>query len=282
MPIEPNSTNCPAAPRSFSSLPSQVRELAGTYRCGLVEVDGQVITNRNLADAVSAIIRRLGEDQSFLVCTLNLDHLVKLQADARFRKAYAEAEVVIADGFPIVTFARLNGVVLERASGSDLIEPLCRAAAKRGFPIYLFGTTLRTLCAGGRKLATTIPGLEIAGCSAPPAEFKVDFEAADEAIAVIQQSGARICLVALGAPRQELFSVRALAATTGIAFVAVGASIDFIGGTQTRCPQVFRRLNLEWLWRAASDPRRLAPRYAACAVLFARLYARYAWRTQPL
>jgi exopolysaccharide biosynthesis WecB/TagA/CpsF family protein len=248
-------------------------------RCGLVEVDGQIITARNLADAVSAIMQRLGQDQSFLVCTLNLDHLVKLRADARFRKAYTKAEVVLADGFPIVTFAWCNGVALERAAGSDLIDPLCREAAAWGFPIYLFGTSLRTLCDAGRKLAATIPELEIAGAYAPPAEFEPDSEAADEAIAIIKQSGARICLVALGAPRQELFSARALDATTGIAFVGIGASLDFIAGTQIRCPQILRRLNLEWAWRAASDPRRLALRYVACAALFARLYARYAWRT---
>ena len=248
-------------------------------RSGLFEVDGQVITARNLADAVAAIMRRLSQESSFLVCTLNLDHLVKIRSDARFRDAYSRAEVVLADGFPIVTFAYLNGVALERAPGSDLIDPLCRTAAARGLPIYLFGTTLQTLCAAGQKLAARIPGLEIAGAFAPPAKFEPDSEAADEAIAIIQQSRARICLVALGAPRQELFSVRALDATTRMAFVAIGASLDFIGGTQTRCPQFLRRLNLEWAWRAASDPRRLAPRYVACAALFARLYARYTWRT---
>ena len=184
--------------------------------------------------------------------------------------------MVLADGFPIVTLARRNRVALERASGSDLS---CRAAAVWGFPIYLFGTTLRTLCAAGRELAETIPELEIAGAYAPPAEFEPDSEAADEAIAVIKQSRARICLVALGAPRQELFSARALDATTGIAFLGIGASLDFIAGTQTRCPQLLRRLNLEWAWRAVSDPRRLATRYVACAALFARLYARYAWQT---
>ena len=246
-------------------------------RNGLVEVDGQLITVRNLADAVSAIMQRLGQDQSFLVCTLNFDHLVKLRADPSFRKAYAKAQVVLADGFPIVAFARLNGVSLERSTGADLIDPLCRAAAARGFPIYLFGTTLRSLCAAGRKLAAAIPELEIAGAYAPPAEFQLDSEAADEAIEIIKRSGARICLVALGAPRQELFSARALGATKGVAFLGIGASLDFIAGTQTRCPQFLRQLNLEWAWRAASDPRRLAPRYITCAALFARLYARYAW-----
>src|SRR5690606_37056257 len=77
-------------------------------RNGLVEIDGQVITTRNLTDSVGAIVRRLGGVKSFLVCTLNLDHLVKLRADSRFRDAYAKAEIVMPDGFPIVAFARME------------------------------------------------------------------------------------------------------------------------------------------------------------------------------
>jgi N-acetylglucosaminyldiphosphoundecaprenol N-acetyl-beta-D-mannosaminyltransferase len=248
-------------------------------RYGLVEIDGQVITTRNLADSVGAIMHRLREMQSFLVCTLNLDHLVKLRTDPRFRDAYAKAEIVMPDGFPIVAFARMEGVALERATGSDLILPLCREAAALNYPVYLIGSTFETLCAAGRRLSESIPGLQIAGIYAPPGHFEIASAVADEAIDAIGRSGARICLVALGAPKQELFAARAVDATTGVAFLGIGASLDFIAGTQTRCPPLFRRLNLEWAWRAASNPRRLLPRYAACAALFARLYAGYAWRT---
>jgi exopolysaccharide biosynthesis WecB/TagA/CpsF family protein len=182
------------------------------------------------------------------------------------------------NGFPIVAFARMEGVSLERATGSDLIVPLCREAAALGYPVYLFGSTFETLCVAGRNLSATIPGLQIAGVMAPPANFDVTSMIADDAIELIGQSGARICLVALGAPRQELFSARAVDKTIGMAFLGIGASLDFIAGTQTRCPRWVRKLNLEWAWRAASNPRRLVPRYAACAALFARLYAGYAWR----
>ena len=247
-------------------------------RYGLFEIDGQIITTRNLADSVVAIVRRLGDVKSFLVCTLNLDHLVKLRADPRFRDAYAKAEIVMPDGFPIVAFARMEGVSLERATGSDLIVPLCREAATLGYPIYLFGSTFDTLCIAGRNLTAAIPGLQIAGVTAPPENFDVTSAMSDDAIDIIGQSGARICLVALGAPRQELFSARAVDRTTGMAFLGIGASLDFIAGTQTRCPPLVRNLNLEWAWRAASNPRRLLPRYAACAALFARLYAGHAWR----
>lgn len=247
-------------------------------RCGLVEIDGQVVTTRNLSETIVAIMRRLGEARSFLVCTLNLDHLVKLRNDSRFRDAYAKAEIVTPDGFPIVVFARMKGVSLKRASGADLIVPLCREAAAMNYPVYLFGSTFESLCAAGRSLSAAIPDLQIAGVYAPPNNLEIESAIADEAIDTIGRSGARICLVALGAPRQELFSARAVDRSAGVAFLGIGASLDFIAGTQTRCPPMLRRLNLEWAWRAASNPGRLLPRYAACAALFATLYARYAWR----
>jgi N-acetylglucosaminyldiphosphoundecaprenol N-acetyl-beta-D-mannosaminyltransferase len=240
----------------------------------LAEIDGQKVTVRDLSHAISTIIQRLDRPQSFSVCTLNLDHLVKLRQNPNFRAAYARAEIVLADGFPIVILARLDNVELERATGADMIEPLCRAAADRNYPIFLFGTTFSALCAAARQLVATIPNLTIAGVYSPPQGFDTNSPVADEVISIIRQSGARICFVALGAPRQEVFAARALDATSGVAFLGIGASLDFIAGTQTRCPELVQRLNLEWAWRALSNPRRLGWRYYLCAWLFAKLYTR--------
>ena len=68
-------------------------------------------------------------------------------------------------------------------------------------------------------------------------------------ISIISQSGAMICFVALGAPRQELFAARAIEETTNIAFIGIGGGLDFIAGTQIRCPRIVRHLYLEWAWR---------------------------------
>ena len=88
----------------------------------------------------------------------------------------------------------------------------------------------------------------------------------------IARQGIGLCLIALGAPKQERFAAlgRRIAPATG--FASIGAGLDFLAGTQRRAPIWVRRLALEWLWRALSDPRRLFPRYAACAaVLPARI-----------
>jgi N-acetylglucosaminyldiphosphoundecaprenol N-acetyl-beta-D-mannosaminyltransferase len=97
---------------------------------------------------------------------------------------------------------------------------------------------------------------------------------------LIQRSGARLCFLALGAPLQELFGLRAVDEIYGVAFLPVGAGLDFLAGAQVRCPSWLQRMNLEWAWRLTGDPRRLWLRYFRCAVLFAMLLSKEAIRRQ--
>jgi exopolysaccharide biosynthesis WecB/TagA/CpsF family protein len=96
-------------------------------------------------------------------------------------------------------------------------------------------------------------------------------------IAVLRASGAGLCLLALGAPKQEIFAARAHAALPHMGFASIGAGLDFIAGKQPRAPLWVRRLALEWLWRALSSPRRMLPRYARCVAILPGLM-REAWR----
>jgi N-acetylglucosaminyldiphosphoundecaprenol N-acetyl-beta-D-mannosaminyltransferase len=233
----------------------------------LAVVDGQSVNVSGISDTINKIEDRLNLPTSFLVCTVNLDHLVKRRQDPHFLKAYQKAEIATADGFPIAALARLDGVSIERAPGSDLVMPLCERAAELKLPVFLIGTTFETLCLTARRLVATYPDIEICGVYAPPSGFDSQSAAASEAIAIIRESGAKICFVAMGAPRQEVFAARAIEETSNIAFIAVGGALDFVAGTQTRCPLILRRIYLEWVWRLMSDPRRLGVRYLRCAML---------------
>ena len=240
----------------------------------LVEIDGQPVNVRNPTHAVESIIQHLEHSGSFLVCTLNLDHLVKLRSRIELRKAYKRAKIITPDGFPIVALGRLRGCQLERTTGADLIEPLCAAAAQRRFPVFLMGSTFAVLSESARRLMASYPNLEIAGAYAPSHGFSVHSTVGDEAIDLIRNSGARLCFLALGAPLQELFALRAIDETVGIAFLPIGAGLDFLAGAQIRCPPALQKMNLEWAWRLTRDPRRLWLRYFRCAVLFAMLFAK--------
>ncbi|WOH49988.1 WecB/TagA/CpsF family glycosyltransferase [Bradyrhizobium sp. sBnM-33] len=237
-------------------------------------VDGITINVPSLPEAVSSIVSAAQHGDNFSVCTLNLDHVVQLQHHANFRAAYRRARFVTADGFPIVVLSRLMGVRIERTTGADLVEPVCAEARKKGLPVFLLGANDLTLKLTARRLSERFKGLQIAGCFAPGPGFDPYSSEADAAIERIRASGARLCFVALGAPRQELFAARCLDELDGTGVLCIGAALDFIAGTQSRAPSIARRTGLEWAWRMLREPRRLGPRYIKCMTIVPRLVAR--------
>ncbi len=238
----------------------------------LAYVDGWGINTPNMHTAIARIISRAKARDAFTVFTLNLDHLVKLRSDERFRQAYRRAGIVTADGAPIARLARLQDPSIVRATGSDMLLPLLDAAAHARLPVFLFGSTEAVLAKAAHEIANVTDGLvNIAGMQSPSHAFDPEGPEADRAIETIKRSGARICIVALGAPKQEIFAERARSRGLGCVMICSGASLDFIAGAQIRAPAIFRTLGLEWMWRLATNPRRLAKRYAECALVLADL-----------
>ena len=237
-------------------------------------VDGIAINVPSLPDAVSSIVSAAQHGDNFSVCTLNLDHVVQLQQHANFRAAYRRARFVTADGFPIVVLSRLMGTRIERTTGADLVEPICAEGRKKGLSVFLLGSNDRTLQVTAHRLSEQFKGLQIAGRFAPGPGFDPYSSEADIAIERIRDSGARLCFVALGAPRQELFAARCLDELNGTGMLCIGAALDFIAGTQNRAPSMARKTGLEWAWRMLREPRRLGPRYVKCMTAVPRLVAR--------
>lgn len=251
----------------MSTVPRLV-EAASPRVCGVT------ITSPSLGRAVEDVLALAKAGKPSSVFTLNLDHAVKLRRDAKFREAYSNADVVTADGWPIAWIARRQDAVVERATGADLVLPLVDRAAMEQVPIFLLGTTPGVLARVGDELSLRTEGrLDIAGTFSPSNNFDPEGPEADAAIAQIRKSGAKICFVALGAPKQELFADYARSKGVSCSMVCIGAALDFIAGEQIRAPQTMRDNGLEWAWRLASNPRRLGARYLNCALMFAYLIA---------
>lgn len=207
---------------------------------------------------------RFRNGTGFALATINMDHLVKMRKSSPFAEAYAAQDMVVADGHSIIALARLAKQQLELMPGSDMIEPLCELAAQEGIKVALVGSTQMALEDAARELHRRVPGLDIVTCIAPSGRFDPD---SDEAAAILEKvdaRGARLCFLALGAPKQELLALRGRTLTPEIGFASIGAGLDFLGGHQVRAPRWMRSLKMEWLWRALSSPRRLLPRYLAC------------------
>jgi exopolysaccharide biosynthesis WecB/TagA/CpsF family protein len=229
-----------------------------------------------LAETAALICQNAGSAAAQNVFTLNLDHVVKMRKDAMFRGAYKRAGLITADGFPIALASRLQGKRISRVAGSDLIAPICAEAARSGKSVYLFGSSFQVLIEASRLLHERNAGLTIAGVFAPPQGFNPTSEDARHCIATIGNSGADLCFVALGAPKQELFADYGKSLLPKISFVCIGAGLDFIAGAQLRAPHWMQRWGLEWLWRAASDPQRLFYRYLLCMAVLPGILARAA------
>ena len=228
----------------------------------------------NAADQTTLIEnvrKRLRQGLGFAVATINLDHLVKLRTSAAFRQAYAQQDLVTADGHPIVWLSRLSSHPVSLVTGSDLVNPLAELAAQERVPIALLGATRETLARAASELVARHPGLTVVACLAPGQGFDAHGAEADQLIEALRDSGAGLTFLALGAPRQEMFAARCRAVLPSIGFVSVGAGLDFIAGHQRRAPAWVQRLALEWLWRMLSEPRRLGVRYLQCAIALPRL-----------
>jgi exopolysaccharide biosynthesis WecB/TagA/CpsF family protein len=239
-------------------------------------VEGLSICPLSLAETAALVCHNAGSEAAQNVFTLNLDHVVKMRKSATFRAAYGRAGLVTADGFPIVLACSLQGKRIGRVAGSDLIAPISAEAARSGKSVYFFGSSLQVLVKASRLLQKRNPGLAIAGVFSPMQGFDPTSEEARRCITAIGSSGADLCFVALGAPKQELFADYGKSLLPNTSFVCIGAGLDFIAGTQVRAPQWMQRWCLEWLWRAASDPQRLLYRYFRCMGALPGILARAA------
>ncbi|MEM1159474.1 MAG: WecB/TagA/CpsF family glycosyltransferase [Pseudomonadota bacterium] len=232
------------------------------------------ITHRNQTELFTEIGARFADGRGFALATVNLDHLVKLRESEAFRRAYGAHDLVVADGNPIVWMSRLARRPVGLVPGSDLLIPLVRLAAQAGVPVALVGATDQVLEKASAFLENEIPGVQIVARHAPAQGFEANGAEAGKILDALAGTPARLILLALGAPRQEMFAARGSATLPGVGFASFGAGLDFLAGHQHRAPRWVRRLAMEWLWRMLGNPRRLAMRYLKCALLLPGLSLR--------
>lgn len=221
-------------------------------------------TRAGLMDAIEA---RLRSGEGFAVATVNLDHLVKMSVPGPFIDSYRAHEFIVADGNPIVWLSKIAGRQVELLPGSDLVIPLAGLAAEGSVPVALLGATQEVLDHAAETLSGRVQGLEIVARLAPGQNFDPFGDEADSLLDELEKSGARMCFLAIGAPKQECMAAHGRRRLPDVGFVSVGAGLDFLAGSQVRAPVWVRRLALEWVWRLSHSPRRLAARYLKCILI---------------
>jgi len=216
-----------------------------------------------LSTAIDEIDALVAAGRGGMVATPNVDHVVVAERREDFREAYATADLVLADGMPIVWASRLLGAPLpEKVSGSDLVFPLMERAAERGWRVFLLGAGPGIAEAAAESLRRK-PGVEVVGTAAPHVRCGQgeDDPEGDAAAGVIRAARPQLLLVAFGAPKQELWMHKHRVDLSPAVMVGVGASLDFLAGRVRRAPRWVSRAGFEWLWRLVREPRRLWRRY---------------------
>jgi N-acetylglucosaminyldiphosphoundecaprenol N-acetyl-beta-D-mannosaminyltransferase len=237
-----------------------------------------LIHRAGLEQVAEEVVLLAGRPGSALVVTPNADQVVNLESDPALRAAYARADLVVPDGMPVVWASWLLGTpATERVTGSDLMPRLCEIAAQRGLKVFLLGGAAGVAALAAENLVRASPGLQVAGVFSPPLGFERDAGACDSIVQQIRASGADLVFVCLGSPKQEIWICRHLARFDHGVFLGVGAAVDFCAGTIRRAPRWMRHTGLEWLFRLAQEPRRLAGRYAKDTWFFV-LVVRQMWR----
>ena len=212
-------------------------------------------------------VELLNENLYGIVFTPNVDHLIKLQKDEEFYMNYSKANWVVCDSKIIQLFSKfLFTPIKEVIPGSDLFPEYCQIVASNPIhnkKIFLLGGTTNAI------LEKAVYNLQnhhickfIVGAYSPPFGFENSQIEIDKIVQLINDSGANVLAVAIGAPKQEnlIFKLKDLLYNIQLYF-AIGATLDFISGKIKRAPKVFQTLKLEWLFRMLSNPKRLAKRY---------------------
>lgn len=211
--------------------------------------------------------------------TANLDFLRRYVKDPDVRALYDRADIVVADGMPIVWAAKVQGTPLpERIAGATLIFDLAKRAAEEGRSIYLLGGEEGAGAGAAQELMRLFPGLHVAGWNSPIISMiPTDIETS-RVVDELRAKKPDILLVGLGSPKQErlIDAMRAQFPSTWM--LGVGVSFSFVCGKVTRAPAWVQRVGLEWLHRLAQEPRRLARRYLLEDLPFAgELFVRVLW-----
>jgi len=206
------------------------------------------------------------------VCAAAVNNVMQAYDSEEFRRVMNEADLVTPDGMPLVWGLRCLGHrCASRVYGPDLTLRLLAMAEESGLAAGFYGGDPQTLARLVETVRRRFPALAVAYAYSPPFR-ELTREEAERVADEINASATRILFVGLGSPKQDAW-MAAQKGRVGAVMVGVGAAFDFLAGTKRQAPRWMMRAGLEWLFRLASEPRRLGKRYLKHNPRFLLLFA---------
>lgn len=213
--------------------------------------------------SLTELLDRLTKKGGFVV-TPNVDHIMKLQKDRDLLSAYQKADYRVCDS-KILQYALkfLGTPIQEKISGSDLFPAFYQYnRSNEDIKIFLLGGQEGIAKVAQERINRKVGRNIIVDAHSPSFGFENDEEECLSIIGRINESGATVLAIGVGAPKQEKWIIKYRNLLPNIKiFLAIGATIDFEAGYKARSPKWVSEAGLEWFYRLASEPRRLWKRY---------------------
>ncbi|HVV75205.1 MAG TPA: WecB/TagA/CpsF family glycosyltransferase [Mycobacteriales bacterium] len=248
-----------------TDLPAQ--RVAALSTADLYGIDFTAATEQQVIDHV---VEQATAGVGGRVATINLDILRQLCADRQQMRLLDGVDLCVPDGMPLLWAARLRGRRLpERVTGADLVWSLSAGAASAGLRVYFLGAPDGVAARAAANISAACPGLAVAGTYAPPFGCEKDEAELTDISSRLLAAQPNIVFCAFGFPKQEELMRRLSATLPNTWFVACGGALSMAAGDLKRAPQWAQRAGLEWVFRLAREPFRLARRYLVHDVPFA-------------
>lgn len=220
------------------------------------------INNVTMSETVEAIEQMIAADKKSYVVAINVDVVMKIEADPYLKKIVGDADMVLVDGKPLVWISKLHGRPLkEKVSGSDLVPLLCEVAAKNGYKVFIIGGKEGSAERAKQRLEEKLPDIKIVGTYAPPFGFEKDDAELERINRMISQAHPDLLITCFGCPKQEKWIYENIEKYDAKVSICAGATVDFLAGNVTRAPRWMSEHGLEWFYRFLQEPRRMFRRY---------------------
>lgn len=212
--------------------------------------------NMTFGSAIEEAVSLLRKEKKSNLFFLNADCLYKAQKDEEYRNILNSADLVLPDGIGLKLITMLFGVKMkDNCNGTDFSPIFMEKAAAEGYKIFFLGGKENIAEKAAENVRHKILGIKIVGIHS--GYFSDDKKVIDK----INNSGADILFVAMGAPLQEKWIARHREKLNTGLCLGVGALFDYLSERVRRAPKIMRNLYLEWLWRIFIDPKRMFKRY---------------------
>lgn len=220
------------------------------------------LDNLTMGETLEEIDELIKKRQNAYVVTPNVDHIVQLETNKELQDVYANANLILTDGKPLLWIAKLYGTpIKEKISGSDLFPLLCKMAEEKGYKMFFLGAVEGVAAKAAENLIQRYNRLQVVGTYSPPFGFesnKMEIQKIEKMIKKVQPD---VLIVGLGSPKQEKFIYKYKDLLNVPVSLGLGASFDFEAGKIRRAPKWMSECGLEWLFRITQEPKRMFKRY---------------------